>query len=810
MIKETRGIETVEDSSRYGTVRDVGWVWFGANIGVLSIVYGGLVAGFGLNFVQALLAAVVGTFTSFIFVGLVSVAGAKSGQPTLALSRSVFGTKGNMAPTVISWVSILGWEVIASVIAAWSLSSLLSTVFSVPDTSALEASSLLAVVALALIMGIFGHAAIIKFQKIFSIAFGALTLLILPFLIFHSHGPMAIFSSQAPFGAVVAVTSIIAAGTGISWINLAGDYSRYLPETVSNRSIVLWVTLAASFPTVILIMVGYYCASSIPTLTTSLNPIHSIGSALPGFCAVPFLLAGLGGMLAETDLACYSSGLNLLALGIKIPRSRTVVIDAAVVLFGGLVVLLGHSGFITPFESFLQVLADGLAPWGAVIVANMLVRRQLMKNRDSIWFKCLKSKDKNNFTFGFEAILSWLTGIAVALSTTVCPWFEGPLVKGFLSEGSFGFFFGGFAAFIFYLIFTVISKPNMLNTTDAELKNSAFEFCGSAEGLEGARLSIKPSRYDTLFIEPSPKRLIVVGSILVDVMVYVDSLPERGSDTFASDKRITSGGGFNVCSASKRMGLESIYLGRVGDGPFGRQVARDLEFEGIAAPLGFIHGEDSGFTVGVVEAGGERTFLTAGGTESKLEPGDLAGFGIRPGDAVYISGYDLLYPISGRTIFDFANRLGKKNLLVVDPGPLAAETKKSLFIDLLPRVNVLSLNEREAQLIGGSESPEANAKLLAGKIFGEGVVIVRVGDRGCWICSPGGLPEHIHNLPMVPVDTTGAGDVHVGALIASFARGADLYSAAHVANLAAGYSVSRIGGATGPRIEDLLEVAKKA
>ncbi|NNN21315.1 MAG: hypothetical protein HKL80_04850, partial [Acidimicrobiales bacterium] len=613
MIKETRGIETVEDLSRYGSVRDVGWVWFGANIGVLSIVYGGLVAGFGLNFAQALLAAVVGTFVSFLFVGLVSVAGAKSGLPTLALSRSVFGNRGNMAPTAVSWISILGWEIVASVIATWSLSSLVSTIFSVQVSSTLEASSLLAVVALSLIMGIFGHAAIVKFQRIASIVFGALTLLILPFLIFHTRGHMAIFSSHAPFGAVVAVTSIIAAGTGISWINLAADYSRYLPESVSNRSIVVWVTLAASVPTVVLIMVGYYAASAIPTLTTSLNPIHSIGLALPRYCAIPFLLAALGGMLAETDLACYSSGLNLLAFGVKIARSKTVVIDAAVVLLGGLVVLLGHSGFMSPFESFLQVLADGLAPWGGVIVADMLVGYLHRKNPDLKWAAYLKNENRRMFTFRFDAILSWLAGIAVALCATVCPWFQGPLVKGFLSEGSFGFFFGGLAAFIIYLIFNTISTRSQLGSINVELNSSVIKLCGNVESSKSAQISTALSSYDKHFIKPLPKRLIVVGSILVDVMVYVETLPERGSDTFASDKRITSGGGFNVCSASKRMGLESVYLGRIGDGPFGRQVARDLEIEGISAPLGFIHGEDSGFTVGVVEKGGERTFMTAAG-----------------------------------------------------------------------------------------------------------------------------------------------------------------------------------------------------
>src|SRR5260370_35832578 len=114
-----------------------------------------------------------------------------------------------------------------------------------------------------------------------------------------------------------------------------------------------------------------------------------------------------------------------------------------------------------------------------------------------------------------------------------------------------------------------------------------------------------------------PRGLVLVGSILVDILMYVERLPERGGDAIAQRALYTSGGGFNVLVGAARLGLPICYAGRIGDGPMGMQVMRDLAAAGIPLVLPQVSGEDTGFDIGLVEADAERTFVTAPGTAAR-------------------------------------------------------------------------------------------------------------------------------------------------------------------------------------------------
>ncbi len=812
---ERRGIEPVGAAERHGHSADLGWVWFAANIGILSLVFGAVISALGLDVLQAIGATVIGSAGSFMLVGLVAVAGKWGGMPTLTLSRAAFGRLGNLGPTALGWVNVLGWEVVTSVIAAWSLAALIGLVAVGIPTRLIDTLSLLAVVATSLALGVLGHHAIVRFQRVAAYVFGGLTLPVLAFLVAKANWHVVATSHPAPFGAVAAAASIVAAGTGISWVNLGADYSRYLPHSERARSIVWWVALASTLPTVVLIMAGYLLASDVGGLAGALDPIRTLGSALPAWMAAPYLLVAVGGMLAETDMASYSSGLGLLALGVKVRRSRTMFIDAGVVLGAGLVIMLGSAGFLGPFESFLEVLASGLAAWAGVFLADMwLARRAASRHVAS------PSPTQEPFTHlagnhvrdrlarhyqspprvGLAGTTAWAAGTAVALAATVCPWFKGPLAIGVLAEANVGYVLGFVLA---AALFLVVAKSTARSTTTLASQPPLCEDA-AVSGIPETRASAVPGVLETRVpAPPRPQRLVLVGSILVDILVYVDQLPDRGGDTFAGARRISSGGGFNVLSAACRLGMPVAYAGRVGDGVFGRQVARDLESEGIPILLGFTRGEDTGFDIGIVEEDGERTFLTAPGTESRLDEAEIARVHLSPGDAVYVSGYDLLYPVSGPTIASWLGRLPSDHMVIVDPGPIAPVGAPNHFHEVLGRVDLLSMNAREASLLARTPDPATAAREISHLIAPGGTVVVRMGAAGCVVAVAGAEPMAVPGFPAIALDTTGAGDVHAGALIARLANGDDMVTAAKAANAAAAWSVEHAGGATGPRPEDL-------
>lgn len=300
-----------------------------------------------------------------------------------------------------------------------------------------------------------------------------------------------------------------------------------------------------------------------------------------------------------------------------------------------------------------------------------------------------------------------------------------------------------------------------------------------------------------------PHRLVLVGSILVDILMYVDAMPPRGGDIIARQSLFTSGGGFNVLLGASRLTMPVAYAGRVGDGPMGTQVMSDLTKANIPLILPRTPGEDTGFDIGFVESNAERTFVTSPGTESRLGLSDLHNIPLQSDDAIYVSGYDLSYPVSGASLGEWLPTLPEDCLLIIDPGPLVTDIPADRLRTSLARCDILSLNAREITILTESTDVQEAAFLLVSRIAPDGFVIARDGANGCWIASTNLTPTHVPARLTQAVDTTGAGDAHVAALLAYLAQGNDIRTAVRIANVAASLSVEKIGPATGPTHEEL-------
>src|SRR6266566_2108629 len=123
---ELNGINPIGQEQRHGRPSELFWIWFASNVGILGVVYGaGYLTGSGLNLWQGLVVGLIATAVSFLFVGLLSLAGIWGGAPMLTLSRAVFGTRGNIGPTLVSWISLVGWETILVITSTYALLALL-------------------------------------------------------------------------------------------------------------------------------------------------------------------------------------------------------------------------------------------------------------------------------------------------------------------------------------------------------------------------------------------------------------------------------------------------------------------------------------------------------------------------------------------------------------------------------------------------------------------------------------------------------------------------------------------------------------
>ena len=299
-----------------------------------------------------------------------------------------------------------------------------------------------------------------------------------------------------------------------------------------------------------------------------------------------------------------------------------------------------------------------------------------------------------------------------------------------------------------------------------------------------------------------PRRLVVAASIIMDVTVRVDRWPERGGDRLARSGAATPGGAFNLLAAARRLDLPAAYGGLVGSGVFGQRILAAVRALGVAVLAPPVPG-DTGFDVAVVEDDGERTFITCPGTEAHLSADHLAALPLEPGDAVYISGYDLTYVESGAALAAWAAALAEEVLLVFDPGPLVAEIPAAHRDTVLGRCDLLTLNRREAMLLGGTGTPGAAAAALASRLARAGRVVVRDGAAGLAATDGQGGVIAVTGRPVRAVDTTGAGDVHTAALMARWAQGAGWRRALWEANVAASLAVEQEGPSASPTTREL-------
>ena len=311
------------------------------------------------------------------------------------------------------------------------------------------------------------------------------------------------------------------------------------------------------------------------------------------------------------------------------------------------------------------------------------------------------------------------------------------------------------------------------------------------------------------------RRLVCAGEVVVDVVLSVPALPERGGDVVATATRSVAGGAFNVMAAAARQGVPVTYAGLLGTGPMADLAGAALRREGVEVLLPPRLGSDTGTVVTLVEPDGERTFVTSLGAEAQLRAEELALVDLRPDDLVYVSGYGLAYPCNGASLRSWVATLPDTVTLVVDPGPLVGDIPAELLDEVLARCDWLSANLVESRTlcraVGSRDAADAEVSVLADRLVTSvrAGVVVRVGHLGAVVAAAALPATHVPPVPVLPVDLNGAGDAHVGCFIASIARAdraADAFdplAAVARANIAAALAVTRHGPATAPTAAEI-------
>lgn len=408
LVIEENGVNVIAQSERRGSPRELFWPWFGANVSVLGLSYGAFIFGLGVSFWQAIIVGFFGIVISFLFCGLIALAGKRGSAPTMVISRAGFGVRGNRLPSGFSWLLNVGWETALSVIAVLAMSTVF-TRLGWGGGTAVKVIAIIVVAALTVGGGVMGFDLIMRMQAIITVITGVLSVvfIILTLKYIHWHSVSAVHSGspQHVIGALVFVMT----GFGLGWVNSAADYSRYLPRSSSSRGVVGWTTFGGSLAPIILVLFGLLLAGSSTKLSAAIgnDPVGALANLLPTWYLVPFAFVAILGIVGGTILDIYSSGLSLLAAGLKVPRYVGAAIDGVIMIIGTIYIVFVSGNFLSQFEGFLVTVGVLIAGWCGVFLADFALRR---KNYDDA--------DLNNIN-GRYGDIRWIPIATVLLSTAL-------------------------------------------------------------------------------------------------------------------------------------------------------------------------------------------------------------------------------------------------------------------------------------------------------------------------------------------------------------------------------------------------------
>jgi nucleobase:cation symporter-1, NCS1 family len=374
---EENGINVISDAERHGRPRQLFWPWFAANVSVLGLSYGAFALGFGISFAQALLAGIVGIVFSFLLVGFVAIAGKRGSAPTMVMSRAAFGVRGNRLPSAISWLLTVGWETVLTTLATLATATVFSRLGWGGGTGTLLVA-LVVVAALTVAAGVLGFQLIMRLQTVITVVTGVLTvvyiLLVVDGVDFAAVAALPSGSAQEVVGALV----MLMTGFGLGWVNAGADYSRYLPRSASGRGVVVWTTVGSAAAPLVLFAFGLLLAGSSSELSEAIaaDPIGALTAAVPTWFLVPFALVAVLGLVGGAVLDIYSSGLAMLAMGVRVPRYVAALIDGGIMILGTIYAVFFGGEFLGQFQGFLITLGVPVAAWCGVMLADIALRRR--------------------------------------------------------------------------------------------------------------------------------------------------------------------------------------------------------------------------------------------------------------------------------------------------------------------------------------------------------------------------------------------------------------------------------------------------
>lgn len=304
------------------------------------------------------------------------------------------------------------------------------------------------------------------------------------------------------------------------------------------------------------------------------------------------------------------------------------------------------------------------------------------------------------------------------------------------------------------------------------------------------------------------KKILVIGSLNLDMVVNVDHTPAVGETILADNMEMIPGGkGANQACAAGCLNADVTMFGAVGNDMYADIQLKSLGAAGVNTSRIIKKPETTtGIALITVNGDGDNSIVVVSGANATLSCEDIdKNVDLIENADIII--FQLEIPLAtvcygAKT----AKELGKT--VILDPAPVPKVFPEELF----RYVDIIKPNETELQMLTGIADVESHLSEASGLLKSRGVknVLVTLGGKGVYLDSEEDGVWRIPAVPVEAVDTTAAGDSFTAALAVMLADGKSLKEAADFANYVSAIVVTRKGAQSSiPTFDEVCEYIDK-
>lgn len=322
----------------------------------------------------------------------------------------------------------------------------------------------------------------------------------------------------------------------------------------------------------------------------------------------------------------------------------------------------------------------------------------------------------------------------------------------------------------------------------------------------------------------SGKKDIVVsfGEMLIDFVPTVAGVSLAEAPAFV---KAAGGAPANVSVAVSRLGGRSAFVGKLGDDDFGRMLAVMLRDNGVSvAGIRFDGFARTALSFVTLRADGEREFMfyRNPSADMLLTPAELDLELIRRASIFHFGSISLIAePCRSAHVAAMQEAKNAGALLSYDPNLRlvlwpSAEEAKNQMMSIWDQANIVKISDTELEFLTGKSSLEDDVVMSLWRPAMK-LLVVTLGKDGCKYYTKN-FCGTVDGIKVNPVDTTGAGDAFVGAMLWGIAKDLStlkdekkLKELLRFANACGGITTTKKGAVPAmPSEEEVLEFLKKA